>query len=92
MCACRFEANSPGTPVDIEDYCNAYLNNMDSSDNQEDQDSQDVFSQLAQTKQDLFLAAELGKALLEKNEDLSKKNEQLLEEYTQKLDVSNKYS
>lgn len=35
-----------------------------------------------------MLAAELGKSLLEKNEELSKENDKLNNEYHQKVDVS----
>ena len=35
----------------------------------------------------LVLAAELGKALLEKNEELSKENEKIAEEFSHKLEV-----
>lgn len=48
----------------------------------------DVYSQLAQREKDLVLAAELGKALLEKNEEISRANERLAEEYSHKLEVS----
>ena len=34
-----------------------------------------------------MLAAELGKALLEKNEELSKENEKIAEEFSHKLEV-----
>ena len=40
-------------------------------------------------ERDLILAAELGKALLEKNEDLSKQNEKIAEDFSQKLEVGN---
>jgi coiled-coil domain-containing protein 64 len=43
--------------------------------------------QLKQKDCDLFLAAELGKALLDKNEELSRQNETITEEYSQKLEV-----
>jgi len=46
----------------------------------------DIYSQLQQKERDLILAAELGKALLEKNEDLSKQNEKIAEEFSQKLE------
>lgn len=48
----------------------------------------DVWSQLQQKESDLLLAAELGKALLEKNEELKKEQERLTEEYSKKLEVS----
>lgn len=47
----------------------------------------DLFGQLQQKERDLILAAELGKALLEKNEDLSKQNEKIAEDFSQKLEV-----
>lgn len=46
----------------------------------------DVHSQLLAKDRDLILAAELGKALLEKNEDLSKQNEKIAEDFSQKLE------
>ena len=51
-------------------------------------DKDELMVQLAQKDRDLTLAAELGKALLEKNNELSKKNEQLVEEHNQKMEVS----
>lgn len=45
-------------------------------------------SQLEQKDKDLMLAAELGKALLEKNSDLEKKLEQSTEDYSQRIEVS----
>ena len=47
----------------------------------------DVYGQLQQKERDLILAAELGKALLEKNEELSKQNEKIAEDFSQKLEV-----
>merc|ERR1712038_1052261 len=48
--------------------------------------SQDVYSQLAQKEKDLVLAAELGKALLGKNEDLARQNEKLQDDFSQRLE------
>lgn len=39
-------------------------------------------------ERDLILAAELGKALLERNEQLTLANESITEQYSQKLEVS----
>ena len=39
-------------------------------------------------EKDLELAAELGKALLQRNEELRRKNEELAEDYSNKLEVS----
>lgn len=49
---------------------------------------QDLWSQLEKKESDLLLAAELGKALLEKNEELMRHQERLIEEYSAKLEVS----
>lgn len=46
----------------------------------------DVWAQLHQKEADLLLAAELGKALLEKNEELQKQQEKLIDEYSVKLE------
>jgi len=54
-----------------------------------DPEDLDVYAQLQQKEKDLILAAELGKALLEKNEELSRQNEKIAEDYSQKLEVSN---
>lgn len=48
----------------------------------------DVWAQLHQKEADLLLAAELGKALLEKNEELQKQQEKLIDDYSVKLEVS----
>lgn len=52
---------------------------------------QDLWSQLQKKESDLLLAAELGKALLEKNEELAKQQEKLIEEYSKKLEVRLKH-
>ena len=48
---------------------------------------QDIYGLLEQKERDLLLAAELGKALLEKNEELSTTNEKMAEEFSSKLEV-----
>jgi BICD family-like cargo adapter len=48
----------------------------------------DVYAQLQQKEKDLILAAELGKALLEKNEELTKQLKELTEESSRKIEVS----
>ena len=47
----------------------------------------DLMTILQNKDKDLVLAAELGKALLEKNEELSKENERIAEEFSHKLEV-----
>lgn len=49
---------------------------------------QSLWEQLQKKDEDLLLAAELGKALLEKNEHLTKMHERTVEEYATKLEVS----
>jgi coiled-coil domain-containing protein 64 len=62
--------------------------NKEPSDN-EMCDEMSLLSQLAQKEKDLILAAELGKALLDRNEELSRANEKITEEYSHKLEVRN---
>ena len=55
----------------------------------DDQDEEDLRIQLIQKEKDLILAAELGKALLEKNEELNEANEKMAEEFSKRLEVRN---
>lgn len=71
---------------DLEDYVKEMSTSRDTTANSGDQD---VWTQLQQKESDLLLAAELGKALLEKNEELKKEQERLAEDYSKKLEVSN---
>jgi hypothetical protein len=66
-----------------------YIIEMSSGRNTDGRDSQDVdvWSQLQQKESDLLLAAELGKALLEKNEELKKEQERVVDQYSKKLEV-----
>lgn len=73
---------------DLEDY----IYDVESRSLENEADPNDLYAQLQQKEKDLILAAELGKALLEKNEDLSRHNERLAEEYSQKLEVSSFHS
>ncbi|RWS17799.1 hypothetical protein B4U79_01678 [Dinothrombium tinctorium] len=59
----------------------------ESSDQQQTLTPESLAAQLAQKEKDLILAAELGKALLERNEDLTRANERITEEYSHKLEV-----
>ncbi|XP_066256650.1 bicaudal D-related protein homolog isoform X2 [Euwallacea similis] len=49
--------------------------------------SEDVWTQLQQKENDLQLAAELGKALLEENEKLKKQLDETVDEYSRKLEL-----
>nr|CAD7402338.1 unnamed protein product [Timema poppensis] len=66
-----------------------YIHEMESRSLQQatEEEELDVYQQLHKKEKDLILAAELGKALLEKNEELSRKNERIAEEYSQKLET-----
>jgi len=50
------------------------------------EENSDMYAQLEQKERDLMLAAELGKVLLDKNEELSRQNEVIAEEYSLKLE------
>ncbi|XP_048767628.2 bicaudal D-related protein homolog isoform X3 [Ostrea edulis] len=52
----------------------------------EEEEDIDIYAQLEQKQKDLTLAAELGKALLEKNAELERRNEQMIEEFAQKIE------
>ena len=67
------------------DYLEEYISAMETRD---EPASGDVYAQLQQKENDLVLAAELGKALLEKNEALSMENERMAEDYSKHLEVS----
>jgi hypothetical protein len=51
------------------------------------EENSDIYAQLEQKERDLVLAAELGKVLLDKNDELSRQNERIAEEYSMKLEV-----
>ena len=101
MCACRLEAQSsaastpqasPSGELGFEDFYPYLMEEGGGDGAQEsppdDIEEGDVFAQLAQKERDLILAAELGKALLEKNQELTKRNEGVAEEFNQKIEVS----
>ncbi|XP_036369414.1 RUS family member 1 isoform X4 [Octopus sinensis] len=93
MCSCSLQRNNSSrrskyatrkdVSLELEDYY--HLIDMEFQ-NAKELPEDDVFAQLAQKDRDLILAAELGKALLEKNDELLRKNETLVEEYTLKID------
>lgn len=64
-----------------------YINEMENRSAIENTSNVDVWTQLQQKENDLVLAAELGKALLEKNEELKKQQDTIVEEYNKKLEV-----
>ncbi|XP_067015291.2 bicaudal D-related protein homolog [Anabrus simplex] len=66
-----------------------YIYEMESRSMQPSADPEDldIYAQLQQKEKDLILAAELGKALLEKNEELSRQNERIAEDFSQKLEL-----
>lgn len=47
-----------------------------------------IYQLIEEKEKDLVLAAELGKALLDKNEEISQEREMITLDYTQKLEVS----
>ena len=48
---------------------------------------ENVYKLIEEKENDLVLAAELGKALLDKNEEISHARERIVLDYTQKLEV-----
>ena len=50
-------------------------------------DSPNIYQMMEEKEKDLILAAELGKALLDKNEEISHQREMITLDYTQKLEV-----
>ncbi|XP_022247605.1 bicaudal D-related protein homolog isoform X2 [Limulus polyphemus] len=88
MCACRLEEMQQTPPNyhilygDLEEYIKEMENRI-----QNTNECNDVYADLAQKEQDLILAAQLGKALLEKNEELSLINEKLTENFSRKLEL-----
>ena len=53
-----------------------------------DLNGNDILNILEAKERDLILAAELGKALLEKNEQLSQQNEKIAKDFSEKLEVT----
>lgn len=73
------------TKYELEDY--VYEMECRAGEMADGAENEDVYSRLAQKERDLILAAELGKALLERNELLVQQNERLAEDYSHKLEV-----
>lgn len=65
------------------DFCNGISEDGQDLADVEGEGDDDIYRQLAQKEKDLLLAAELGKALLEKNEEVNQKYEMLQEQYSQ---------
>lgn len=74
-----------------DELMNEQSNELINSDTDMEGDNLNVYQQLAQKEKDLILAAEVGKALLERNEDLTLANEKITEEYSHKLEVKKIY-
>ena len=51
------------------------------------EERKDLFKRLESQENDLLLAAELGAALLDKNEEISKQGEAMVVDYLQQLEV-----
>ncbi|XP_054734728.1 bicaudal D-related protein homolog [Anastrepha obliqua] len=82
--------NSNIGSINLEDYITAMEARSKALDRQ--QSEVDVWAQLQQKESDILLAAELGKALLEKNEELVKQHEKLIEDYSTKIENAAAYS
>lgn len=76
-------SNTGVASIDLEQYIEAMEARTTAS---ERTPETDVWTQLQQKESDILLAAELGKALLEKNEELVKQQEKLIEDYSAKIE------
>lgn len=72
-------------PYALEDMISDLQERRNSLDHE---DLEDPVELLKKRDKDLVLAAELGKALLERNQELTRQSEALAEEYASKLEVS----
>lgn len=88
---------SPPTQFSLSDLSNGvnfddYLEELEKRMSQETSDdlspTTDIYTQLQQKERDLLLAAELGKALLERNEELTKRQEVITKDYSARVEVS----
>lgn len=87
----NFHGDKDLNEEDSDEYERDFCNGIDEGEilaEDDDGAEDDIFRQLAQKDKDLLLAAELGKALLEKNEELNQKYELLQEDYSQAVEVS----
>ncbi|XP_069976686.1 bicaudal D-related protein homolog isoform X4 [Penaeus vannamei] len=83
--ASRMPGDMATTKYELEDY--VYEMECRAGEMADGAENEDVYSRLAQKERDLILAAELGKALLERNELLVQQNERLAEDYSHKLEI-----
>ncbi|XP_025090985.1 bicaudal D-related protein homolog isoform X2 [Pomacea canaliculata] len=72
--------------VDRDDDDVTYDDNYADVSDEEQEDDGDVYAQLARKERDLLLAAQLGKALLEENEELRRQNMALSQECSQRME------
>ncbi|XP_005109326.1 uncharacterized protein LOC101853126 isoform X2 [Aplysia californica] len=52
-----------------------------------EEETSDVYAQLAHKERDLILAAELGKALLDSNQELQTRYDQMVEDFSRKIEI-----
>uniref|UniRef100_A0ABD2W3U7 Bicaudal D-related protein homolog n=1 Tax=Trichogramma kaykai TaxID=54128 RepID=A0ABD2W3U7_9HYME len=81
-----FEAQAGSGQYALEDMISSLQTRGAQLDDEEDELSQDPSQLLAQRDRDLVLAAELGKALLERNQELTRQSEALAENYASKIE------
>ncbi|XP_066271930.1 BICD family-like cargo adapter 1 [Branchiostoma lanceolatum] len=79
------------TPIDSDDiFLHSFemaLERQNTLNDSSRTDPDDLYAQIEQKEKDLVLAAELGKALLEQNEELNKKVEKLQEDFSEKVEL-----
>ncbi|CAH1233923.1 BICDL1 [Branchiostoma lanceolatum] len=79
------------TPIDSDDiFLHSFemaLERQNTLNDSSRTDPDDLYAQIEQKEKDLVLAAELGKALLEQNEELNRKVEKLQEDFSEKVEL-----
>nr|XP_045626224.1 bicaudal D-related protein homolog isoform X2 [Procambarus clarkii] len=85
----QWHTDGEGMPGDAKYELEDYVYEMEcrAGEMARSEEAEDIHARLAQKERDLILAAELGKALLERNELLVQQNERLAEDYSHKLEV-----
>ncbi|XP_069167716.1 bicaudal D-related protein homolog [Procambarus clarkii] len=84
----QWHTDGEGMPGDAKYELEDYVYEMEcrAGEMARSEEAEDIHARLAQKERDLILAAELGKALLERNELLVQQNERLAEDYSHKLE------
>ena len=77
----------PGTTLGEEDSMCRAPDIMEEGEGDNKKPEVDIYKVIQEKEHDLVLAAELGKVLLDKNEEISQIREKIVLDYTQRLEV-----